>query len=655
MATAADTQPRRRIELSLPARATLLRWAGVALVALLPWVLLAGDKFQEVYNLNSAGFYVLVILSLVLLTGWVGQISLAHAALVGVGTYTAANVSQNWGWAFPLQLVAAGAAGAAFALVLGLPSLRLRGLYLAVATLAFQWAAEASVFRWNSFTGGYEGKGSEPITLPGLGIDLTGGRVSFRDRQEWLFYAILALVVLVMLLLANLRDTKTGRAFFAVRDAETAARSLGIDVARYKLIAFVTSGFIAGMAGAVLANQIERVSVEAFTFTRSIGFVVFAVIGGIAGLAGAVLAGVAFMLGEVVQTNVNALRGYIGVFAGGLVIITLLQNPDGLIALPTKLRHEREERRLRKRGHLADVADDGGSEGGEVGIFEVLRNRFAAPADRRDPGAARADTSPVLRASEITVRFGGVTANDSVSLEVRDGEIVGLIGPNGAGKTTFFNAVSGFVEADRGRVHVFDIDVTDMPVHRRATLGVGRTFQAMQLLPRLTVRENLLVATHMANHSGFWSGLVLNRRCREGERAARRAVAEVLDLLGLTRVAEERVSDLPFGVLRMVELGRALVTNPRLLLLDEPASGLDSEETELFGRILLDVRSRMGITMLLIEHDVSLVMAVSDYVYVLDFGSLLRDGPPAAVQSDPAVIAAYLGGQPEEAERLAVG
>jgi ABC-type branched-subunit amino acid transport system ATPase component/ABC-type branched-subunit amino acid transport system permease subunit len=620
-------------------RQSQLKLLGGFVLLVLPWALLSRDLFQELYNLNSAGFYVLVILSLVLLTGWVGQISLAHAALVGVGTYTAANVSQDWGWAFPLQLLAAGVAGGAMALLIGLPSLRLRGLYLAVATLAFQWMAEQSVFQWRSFTGGYEGSGADAITLPGLGVNLDGSRLNFRDNQEWLYYVVLALVCVTMVALANLRDTRTGRAFFAIRDSEMAARSLGIDVMRYKLIAFVTSGFLAGMAGAVLANQIDRVSIEVFTFTRSIGFVVFAIIGGIGLLAGAVVAGVAFMFGEVVQSNVDALRGYINVFAGSLVIITVLQNPDGLVALPARLRHEREERRLKKRLGVEELEDEGIE---EETVTDLLgkSSRRSAPRRRRQ---TRTDAVAVLAAEEVTVRFGGVVANEDVAVEVREGEIVGLIGPNGAGKTTFFNAVSGFVVPRSGRITAMGTDLSGLPVHRRAALGMGRTFQGTRLLPRLTVDDNLLVATHLANRSGFFNDLALTARCRVNEASAREKVDEVAAFLGLETVRGHLVADLPFGVLRMVELGRALVAEPKLLLLDEPASGLDSEETERFGEILLEVRDRLGISMLLIEHDVGLVMAVSDYVYVLDFGRLLTHGLAADVQADPAVIAAYLG------------
>ena len=241
------------------------------------------------------------------------------------------------------------------------------------------------------------------------------------------------------------------------------------------------------------------------------------------------------------------------------------------------------------------------------------------------------------------MRFGGVVALDDVSLEVREGEICGLIGPNGAGKTTAFNCVNGLLRPTGGAVRFRDADVTAIPTHERARLGMARTFQIMRLFPRLSVFENLMVATHGANHSGFVANmLMLDRSKAEDARAAER-VREIMSFLRIEHVADSPVSGLPFGTLRLVELARALLTEPALLLLDEPASGLDVAETEGLADHLFRIRTEMDRTILLIEHDMSMVMSVSDYVYVLDFGRNLADGVPAEVQRNEAVIAAYLG------------
>jgi branched-chain amino acid transport system ATP-binding protein len=249
----------------------------------------------------------------------------------------------------------------------------------------------------------------------------------------------------------------------------------------------------------------------------------------------------------------------------------------------------------------------------------------------------REDRAVLLGAENITMRFGGLTAVDDVSMSVREGEIVGLIGPNGAGKTTTFNCISGLLVPTTGKVTLFGKDVTSMPVHERAKMGLGRTFQVIQLFPQLTVFDNLLVATHSSNRTGVLSHLAVTRHAIIAEREARKWVGQVVELLDLA------VSGLPFGVLRMVEVARAIVTGARLVMLDEPASGLDNTETQRLSDLLLTLRVALGLTLLLIEHDVKMVTSVSDYMYVLDRGRLLAEGTPRDVQRNRDVIAAYLG------------
>jgi branched-chain amino acid transport system ATP-binding protein len=265
--------------------------------------------------------------------------------------------------------------------------------------------------------------------------------------------------------------------------------------------------------------------------------------------------------------------------------------------------------------------------------------------DGRVAGEMAADGRrvPVLLSAEnITVRFGGLTAVNDASLQVGAGEIVGLIGPNGAGKTTLFNSILGLNTPTDGSVHLFSREVTSWDVHRRAALGVGRTFQTLQLFGDLTVSENLLVATHLQNRTGLLGGLFVSARARRAELAAQERVRSVLQMMDLEQFADRTVAGLPFGVLRLIEVARTLVTGARLVCFDEPASGLDSSETE---RLLLwfQFLRQIGITLLVIEHDVSFVVRLCDWIYVLDQGRLLASGPPSQIQRDPAVIASYLG------------
>jgi len=264
--------------------------------------------------------------------------------------------------------------------------------------------------------------------------------------------------------------------------------------------------------------------------------------------------------------------------------------------------------------------------------------------------ADRSDRVPLLEAEDVVVRFGGLTAVDNVSLSVRQHEIVGLIGPNGAGKTTTFNAIAGLNSPAAGTIRIFGEDATRYPVHVRAQMGVGRTFQLIQLFPELTVFDNLLVGTHIHNATGLFSHLVLTANAITAERDAYERVGLVIDLLGLGHVADRPVAGLPFGVLRQVEIARALVTGAPLLMLDEPASGLDNTETDEVMQLLRYVRAELGVSVLLIEHDVRMVVSVCDYIYVVNQGKPLAEGTPGRIQRDPEVIAAYLGQAHSEPE-----
>lgn len=593
---------------------------------------------------NVGAGYALVAISLVILTGWVGQISLGHAAFVGIGAYATGWAATAIALPFPVSAPAAAAAGAISALALGAVALRVRGLYLAVATLIFSWMADSWLFR-QPWVAKYS-------TIPSRRIGEEHQLLSFDlTSRTTIFYVSWALVALAALVAVNVRDSKTGRAFFAVRGSEVAAAALGIDVTQVKLLAFGLSGALAGLAGSVVMGNGRVLSPDQFTFNVSLFFLAVAVVGGIRSLPGAIASALLFASLTELFFQVEALGGYLDVVSATLLVVVLLVHRGGLAAMAS-------ETRVRIRGHshggAARVAEEAsGSTLDVIGDTEIDKPPAALAASRRALGGDRSERREVVCTERLTVRFGGLTAVDNVNLRVNEGEIVGLIGPNGAGKTVTFNSIAGLVEPTEGKIFLNGDDVTKSPVHIRARSGIARTFQLIQLFPQLSVADNLMVATHVHNKTGFIRHVLVTERTLAAEREARGRVTEVIDRMGLRPLAGARVADLPFGILRRVEVARALVTGFPFVMLDEPASGLDNRETDQLLEVFKQLNAD-GITLLLIEHDVKLVTSVSDYIYVLDRGQLICEGTPSTVVRDQAVINAYIGQTSSDAAAGAV-
>jgi sulfate-transporting ATPase len=699
----------RRYDASaVPSRSNARVRNYAVLIALLVWPFFnTSFSYSVLGDSIQAGMFVIAACSIVLLTGWVGQISLAQAAFVGVGGYGSAMVIRSFHVPFPLNLVIGAVIAASVAAGLGVIALRVRGLYLAVATLIFAFMADSYLFAAPWFAGS---GGVSSVEINTVGTPRTYPYFDLSQRRTF-YFVVLAVAATVLFGLANLRDSKTGRAFFAIRGSETAAASLGINVTRYKLVAFALSGAIAGLVGNLLLVSQGSISSSQFSISVSLLYLAIAVVGGLQSLGGAVASAMIFASLNELFYRVTALNGYLEIVSAGLLAVVLLVYPGGLAQLApagrrvwakTAPRRAAVAERVRSWG-VVERAGSVASRAGERAT--ALRPGKERPAARRaalaeprllplvapgTPAAAPAATVavtetipvaedndairigvdlsrlgddagvpaglvapgiPVLEARDIRVEFDGLVAVDHASLKLHEGQIVGLIGPNGAGKTTLFNAMSGLNQPTSGTVHMFGEDVTPLPVHERAQLGLGRTFQAIQLFPQLSTYENLLVATHANNGSGLFSHVALTRTGLRHEAAAEEVVRKVVAAMGLESVADRTVAGLPFGVLRQIEIARTLVTGSPIVMLDEPASGLDNAETDRLSELLFGLRDKLGLTLLLIEHDVRMVTEVSDYMYVLVYGKIVSEGVPADVRRDPVVTAAYLG-EPSGAETV---
>jgi branched-chain amino acid transport system permease protein len=559
--------------------------------------------------------------SLNLLMGYAGQISLGHAALIGVGGFTTALVTTR-GPELPMfaGIVTAGIVAGVLAFILGLPALRLRGLYLAIVTIAFGLAAEQSLLRL------------KPITRGSAGLELRRplvGDLQIRLNGDYLV-VILLVFLLIVLVDRNVVRTKLGRAFHAIREDEPVAQSFGIDVARYKLTAFVLSGVLAGMSGALLAHLTGHVSFESFGYDVSLTLVVIVVVGGLGSRPAVITAALFFtLLPRLWEFRaLDFLKGIDPLIGAALLIVTMARNPGGLAGAMREGREKREERKAR-------AATD------EEAIAVPKLPSLPRPAGLPErPGIAPG--APVLEASGISVRFGGLHALDDVSLQVPQGKIVGLIGPNGAGKTTFFNAASGFLR-HTGRFVFMGREIQNLAPDERAQLGLGRTFQLIGLAKNLPLLENFLLAQHGLANYGLLQALVHLPKATQVEAELRERSMEAIRALGFEKFTDLPVRTLSHGQQRIVELGCALVTAPDLLLLDEPSAGMAPGAVENLAERLKDLRDELGRTVLLIEHNIPLVLDVCDYIYVLNFGQVLAQGSTDEIASHPEVIAAYFG------------
>lgn len=612
------------------------------------WLVLAGVLALTlsdiwVIALTTGVVFGVILLSLVVVTGYAGQLSLAQVSIAGVAVLVGSKLVADHSWPmFPAALVGV-AATVPVALLVGMPSLRTRGVMLGVVTLGLADALNAMVFQRDDVNGMGQGINVGSASVFGVSIDQT-----LHPRS----YAVFSLVVLALaiVVVANLRRSSVGKMLLAVRANERAAAAIGVRVTFAKLYAFVVSGVIAGTAGILAAWEVPYVVLNrSYDPFQSVNAMVSGTLAGVGYISGAVVGGQALTPGGVGGQVIDNLGfgNYLALITGVLLLITIVLSPNGIV--PTNLDAINGgvaalRRRMRRRS--ADDMVSGAEVAGRPRAGRVQRSEAASFAAARQQPAA--DRMPERRfrfeVQNLTVTFGATRAVDGVSLVVGGGEILSVIGPNGSGKTTLIDAITGYV-ASSGEVLMADRSIAPLAAWARNRAGISRSFQSLELFEELTVADNLLAAADGDGWSKWLRCLVWPRRIVPNA-AVRYAVRE----FGLAGDLRRRPSELPYGKRRLLAICRALSTAvlPQVLLLDEPAAGLGEADRSELRRLLRHVADDLGMAVILVEHDVELVMEVSDRVLVLELGKEIAAGRPAEVRSHPDVIRAYLGDSDED-------